>query len=82
MKDADEPASAPTESKPLASKRMPPVTKTDKPVKDEESKVKEVVDADKEMQDVTDLMASVKLVPRQVRFGRRGGGMVGFGTRR
>ncbi|KAF8430113.1 hypothetical protein EV426DRAFT_526740 [Tirmania nivea] len=40
-----------------------------------------VIDTDKDMQDVTDMMATVKLVPRHVRFGR-GGGMVGFGSRR
>lgn len=38
------------------------------------------IDTDKDMQDITDMMATVKLVPRQVRFGR--GGKVGFGSRR
>jgi len=41
-----------------------------------------VIDTDTDMQDVTDMMAAVKLVPRQVRFGRGGGSMVGFGSRR
>lgn len=39
-----------------------------------------VVDTDKDMTDVTDMMAAVKLAPRQIRFGR--GGAVGFSTRR
>lgn len=53
-----------------------------KEVKVEDGKEVKVIDTDKDMQDVTDMMATVKLVPRQVRFGRRGGGMVGFSSRR
>ena len=41
-----------------------------------------VVDTDKDMMDVTDLMAAVKLAPRQIRFGRGGSAPVGFSTRR
>lgn len=58
----------------------PAVTKKYRRVRQSEN-VQKGGDPDKDMQDVTDLMASVKLVPRQVRFGR-GGGMVGFGSRR
>ena len=40
------------------------------------------MDVDQGMDGITDLMASIKLVPRSVRFGRRGGGMTGFSTQR
>ena len=64
----------------LPFKRIPVVSGKDTLV--EGGKEVKGIDTDKEMQDVTDMMATVKLVPRQIRFGRGGGGMVGLGSRR
>ncbi|RPB28724.1 hypothetical protein L211DRAFT_777959, partial [Terfezia boudieri ATCC MYA-4762] len=62
-------------------KKIPRVSGNDRLAREGGKEVK-LIDTDKDMQDVTDMMATVKLVPRQVRFGRRGGGMVGFSSRR
>lgn len=65
----------------LLFKKIPIVSGDDRQAKESGKEVK-VIDTDKDMQDVTDMMATVRLVPRQVRFGRGGGSMVGFGSRR
>ncbi|KAF8462068.1 hypothetical protein BDZ91DRAFT_699232 [Kalaharituber pfeilii] len=75
-RDDNEPVEDHAKVRVRASKK-PPTTRGGRGRKPETS------NADKEMADVTAMMASVKLVPRSIRFGRGGGhGAVGFAPRK
>lgn len=80
MGDHDENTPAIEEEKSVPFVKIPTVAQKDRRVKQPRNSNNSAFDQDKEMKEVTDLVASMKFVPRSVKFGRRGGGMVGFAS--